>query len=126
MIDINEVLELHKMLIEKYGGANGVRDLGLLEAAINAPFMGFGDYEFYPTPEQKAAVVLHRIIQNHPFIDGNKRTGYSLMRIILRNNKLDIQATPKDKYDFVINVASGKMSDNEIVLWIYNRVIPLM
>ena len=121
MIDIQEVFEIHQVLIQEFGGSQGVRDEGLLKSAIERPFSGFGETEFYPTPEEKAGAVLESIIKNHPFIDGNKRTGYVLMRLVLMQFGKDITATQDEKYSFVIDVASGQIEFPEILAWIQKR-----
>lgn len=121
MIDLQEVFEIHQTLIQEFGGSQGVRDEGLLKSAIERPFSGFGETEFYPTPEEKAGAVLESIVKNHPFIDGNKRTGYVLMRLILMQFGKDITATQDEKYNFVIEVASGQIEFQEIVAWIEKR-----
>jgi death-on-curing protein len=118
VINLQEVLEIHQILIEQFGGSQGVRDRGLLQSAIERPFSGFGETEFYKTPEERAAAVLESIVKNHPFVDGNKRTGYVLMRLILMQYGKDVNATQDEKYDFVISIASGLTDFNEIVAWI--------
>ena len=123
MIDLQEVFEIHQILIQQFGGSQGVRDEGLLKSAIERPFSGFGETEFYKTPEEKAGAVLESIVKNHPFIDGNKRTGYVLMRLILMQFGKDIVATQDEKYSFVIEVASGEIDFQEIVAWIIKRAI---
>lgn len=123
MININEVLEIHQVLIEQFGGAQGVRDSGLLKSALERPFSGFGETAFYSTPEEKAAAILESIVVNHPFVDGNKRTGYVLMRLLLMQFGKDIKATQDEKYDFVIAVASGLTEYNDIVIWIRGKLV---
>lgn len=118
MIELEEVLKIHQILIEKFGGASGVRDKGMLKSAIERPFSGFGEIPFYPTPEEKAAAILESIVVNHPFVDGNKRTGYVLMRSIMMNFGKDIIATQDEKYNLVIDVASAKISFDGIVSWL--------
>ncbi|WP_138993314.1 type II toxin-antitoxin system death-on-curing family toxin [Larkinella sp. C7] len=93
MISTDEVLLIHRRLIEDFGGSDGVRDEGIMLSAIARPYSGFGDTEFYKTPLEKAAAIIESIVKNHPFIDGNKRTGYVLMEIILRINNLFINAS---------------------------------
>jgi len=115
MIDKKEVLQIHQLLIVQFGGLEGVRDEGLLESALERPFSGFGETEFYPSVEEKAAAILESVVKNHPFVDGNKRTGYVLMRLILLEYGQDIEATQDEKYDFVIAVASGKLTFAEII-----------
>ncbi|EON78041.1 Death on curing protein, Doc toxin [Lunatimonas lonarensis] len=123
MIDYQEILEIHQVLIREFGGSQGVRDENGLKSALERPFSGFGEKEFYPNPEEKAGAILESIVKNHPFIDGNKRTGYVFMRLVLMNFGKDIQATQDEKYDLVIAVASGKLDFQEIVTWIKQRTM---
>ncbi len=123
MIDFEEVLDIHHVLIQKFGGTSGVRDEGLLKAALERPYSGFGEIEFYPSVEEKAAAILESIVTNHPFIDGNKRTGYVLMRLLLMQYGKDISASQDEKYDFVIAVASGKMDFQQVLAWIKDKSV---
>jgi len=123
MIDIEDVLSIHEFLINKFGGAHGIRDLNLLKSAINRPYQTFNQEDLYKTPIEKAAALIESVIKNHPFLDGNKRTGYVLMRLILLEKGLDILANQDDKYDFVISVASGELSYDQIKGWIKNHII---
>ena len=118
MISVKEVEEIHKILIDNFGGSHGIRDLGSLESALARPFQNFGDQELYPTPILKAAALLESILINHPFIDGNKRTGYTLLRLFLISNGIDIIASQDEKYDFVIATASGKKDFDSIAEWL--------
>ena len=118
MMTLKEVLIIHQLLIEEFGGSDGVRDMTLLESAIQRPYATFDQQELYPTPTDKAAALIESIVKNHPFSDGNKRTGYVLMRLILMKSKLDIQATEDEKYDFVISIAEGKIDIEAIKAWI--------
>jgi len=122
MITYEQVLEIHRILIQEFGGSNGMRDENALRAALERPFSGFGQTEFYPNPEEKASAILESVVKNHPFIDGNKRTGYVFMRLVLMNFGKDIQATQDEKYEFIIGIASGKLDFQEIVIWIKQRV----
>lgn len=90
MIELEEVLKIHKLLIRQFGGSYGVRDKNSLNAAINRPFATFDQQELHPQPIDKAAAILESIIINHPFIDGNKRTGYVLARLMLLKSGIDI------------------------------------
>ncbi len=118
MISIKETEEIHKVLIDKFGGSYGIRDLAGLESALARPFQTFENKELYPTPIHKAASLIESILINHPFVDGNKRTGYVLLRILLISNGLDITSTEEEKYNFVINIASGKIKYEEILQWL--------
>jgi len=118
MIQIEEVEKIHDILIEKFGGAKGIRDRGILESAIGRPFQTFDGNDLYPNPIDKAAAIFESIISNHPFVDGNKRTGYVLMRLILKDNKLDINVGQDEKYEFVIKAAKGELTFDSIKNWI--------
>jgi len=125
MMDIQEVLLIHETLIAEFRGVNGVRDYNLLVSAINRPFAGTNDSEFYPTTYLKAAAVIESIVKNHPFIDGNKRTGYVVMRLFLLSDGLDINASQDEKYEFVIEIATGNLTIEDITSWILNHLIQL-
>lgn len=73
MIDLNEVLSIHQIIMDKFGGSSNVRDLNSLKSALNRPFATFDKKELYPTPVDKAAALIESIVLNHPFVDGNKR-----------------------------------------------------
>lgn len=118
MISVREIDELHCVLIDKFGGTHGIRDASALESALARPFQTFDQNELYPTAIQKAASLIESIIVNHPFIDGNKRTGYTVMRLFLISNGFDIFASQGDKYNFVIGIASGLTKYDQILDWL--------
>lgn len=122
MIVLKNVLNIHNILIEKFGGSKGVRDFDTLESAINRPFATFDGQELYPTPSDKAAAILESILINHPFVDGNKRTAYVLMRLLLIDNGLDINADQNEKYKMVISASTGEMRFDAIKRWILSRL----
>ena len=122
MISVKEAEEIHKILINKFGGSHGIRDIGALESALTRPFQTFENNELYPFPIYKAAALIESLLMNHPFIDGNKRTGYLLMRIFLINNDLDVHASQEEKYDFVVDIASRKTKFEEITKWLTNHI----
>lgn len=123
MITLKEVLFIHKQAIFKFGGTTGVRDYDLLESAIKRPYMTFDNVDLYPNVEDKASAILESIVKNHPFVDGNKRTGYILMRYLLLKSGKDIQADKNEKYQLVIGVAEGQISFEEIKDWIKNKIV---
>jgi len=122
MIEISEVEKIHDILIERFGGAKGIRDKGILESAIGRPFQTFDGKDLYPDPVDKAAAIFESIVSNHPFVDGNKRTAYVLMRLILKRNQLDIEVDQDTKYDFVIKAAKGELTFDKIKSWIRNNL----
>jgi death-on-curing protein len=113
-----EVLYLHHRLIEETGGSHGVREVGLLQSAIQAPMSGFGDQEFYPSLFDKAAVLMRSIVQNHPFVDGNKRTGISAAAMTLGINGYKLNASQQEFEDFAVLVATDHPSVEEIAEWL--------
>jgi death-on-curing protein len=122
MIDIVLVQNLHEVLIKRFGGGSGVRDIGALQSAIARPYMTFAETDLYPTAIDKASAILESILINHPFIDGNKRTGYALMRLILLQAGLDILANQDEKYSMVISVSKGELRFDEIKQWLIENV----
>lgn len=118
MIVFEEVLAIHSRVIKEFGGSDGIRDKALVEAAIGRPYQTFDGIELYPTAIDKASAMLESILNNHPFVDGNKRTGYVLMRLILLQNGFDVLATQEHKYDMVISVAKGHFKFDEIKNWL--------
>ena len=118
MISFPEVEQLHKLLIDEFGGSHGIRDKSTLESAIARPFQTFDGKDLYPSVLEKAASLIESILVNHPFIDGNKRTGYTLLRLFLLSNDLDIIASQDNKYEFVINIASGTLKYDRILSWL--------
>ena len=122
MIRLDQAIGIHQVLIEKFGGASGIKDRGALEAALNRPYATFDQKGLYPSPVEKAAAILESILINHPFIDGNKRTGYVLMRLTLMEGGMDIKASQKEKYEFVIKVSEGKLDISRIKEWIASHI----
>ena len=122
MIHKEEALALHRIVMQKFGGSEGIRDETLLESAIHRPFHTFDGKDLYPTSEEKACALLESIVKNHPFVDGNKRTGYLAYRLLLLNNDLDIDAAQAEKYELVIGIASSKMDLDEVIEWTRTRL----
>lgn len=122
MINRKEVEVIHEMLIEKFGGARGVRDVAILESALGRPYQTFDGTDLYPSPVDKAAAIFESIITNHPFVDGNKRTGYVLMQLILKQHNPQLIATQDEKYNFVIQAAQSLLTYDAIRNWIDRHV----
>ncbi len=122
MIELKVVLNIHDILIDKFGGIKGIRDQCLLESAINRPYATFDNSELYPSLPEKAAAILESVLINHPFIDGNKRTAYVLMRLILLEGVYDIEAKQDEKYEMVISASTGTMRFDEIRNWIQSHI----
>jgi death on curing protein len=116
-----EVLELHRQIMEQSGGGLGIRDLGLLESAVAQPLMTFGGEELYPSMIQKAVTVGFSIMMNHPFVDGNKRTGHAAMEVFLILNGQEISASVDEQEHIILAVASGRIGRDAFVDWLEER-----
>jgi death-on-curing protein len=113
-----EVLELHRRVIEQSGGAFGTRDVGLLESAIAQPRMTFGGKDLYPSLFEKAAALGFSIIMNHPFVDGNKRTGHAATETFLVLNGMEISASLDEQERVVLAIAAGELEREAFVEWL--------
>lgn len=122
MIDFETALKIHNLLIDEFGGTRGIRDRSLLDSALNRPFQTFDGELLYPSLIDQSGAIIESIVKNHPFHDGNKRTGYTLMRLHLLNNGLDINASEDEKYNFVISIASGRIDFDQIKQWIEKKI----
>ncbi|HUT53869.1 MAG TPA: type II toxin-antitoxin system death-on-curing family toxin [bacterium] len=107
-LDLDEVLDIHRDQIERYGGSDGVRDLGLLESALAMPQAGFGDQFFHADIYEMAAAYLFHIVKNHPFVDGNKRAGAVAAYVFLKLNGYSLTASGAAFEKMVRQAAQGK------------------
>ena len=114
-----QILMLHEQLIDATGGLHGVRDEGLLDSALAAPFHSFAETEPYPSIQQKAVRLGYGLIKNHPFVDGNKRIGVHVMLVVLELNDMTLSYKQKELSDIIMDVASGKADYDDSL----NRVI---
>ena len=113
-LSLAEVLEIHHDQIERYGGHAGLRDLGLLQSALAMPAAGFGGRYLHSDLLEMAAAYLFHIVQNHPFIDGNKRTGTVAAIVFLALNGIELQADETQLEQLVIDVAKGKAGKSSV------------
>lgn len=113
-----KVLLLHRLIAEETGGGVVVKDVGLLESAINNAYATFGGEELYKTKEEKAASLGFSLISNHAFVDGNKRIGVYVMLTFLEAEGIKMNCTNSDVVDLGLSVASGKMKYDEVLNWI--------
>lgn len=117
-----QILLLHSALIAQTGGLDGVRDEGLLDSAINAPFQTFAEQDLYPTVLEKAARLGFGLISNHPFLDGNKRIGTHAMLSFLGVNQIFLCYTDDELISAILQVASGTLDYNGLLDWMKNHV----
>lgn len=117
-LSVTEVLDLHRRLIETSGGSPGLRGRGALVSAVRQPQMQFGGEELYSSIAEKAAALGFALIQNHPFVDGNKRVGHASMEVFLRLNGWEITASVEEQERLILDVAAGAVGRNELTEWI--------
>ena len=118
ILTATETLEMHRKLIEKTGGLDGVRDMGMLEMSVLSCAQTFGEEELYPSIVEKAARVAFSICKNHPFVDGNKRTAILAMLTVLRINQVELNYTQTELISLGLGIADGTIGYQDIVLWI--------
>ncbi|MBQ3300290.1 MAG: type II toxin-antitoxin system death-on-curing family toxin [Ruminococcus sp.] len=121
IISKEQIINLHKQLIDETGGSHGLRDEGLPDSACNAPFQRFDNQELFPTIQQKSARLAYGLIKNHPFVDGNKRIGTHVMLILLALNGIELNYTQEELYTIILEIASGTAELNKLTEWILNH-----
>ena len=118
-----QILMLHNELIRETGGSGGLRDEGLLDSALNAPFQGFGDVDSFPSLQQKGARLGYGLICNHAFVDGNKRIGAHAMLLFLSLNGIELEYTQNELSDMIRDVAAGNLRFEDMVKWIIKHQV---
>ena len=118
-----QILLLHEQLIAETGGSSGLRDEGMLDSALNAPFQTFGGEDVYPSLQQKAARLCFGLVKNHPFLDGNKRIGAHVMLVFLALNGIELQHTQTELSDVILQLAAGTIQSSDLLNWILTHQI---
>lgn len=116
-LTVQQLLFIHARLIDETGGEHGLRDLGLLESAVARPQATFDGKELYPDLFQKAAALMESLVQNHPFVDGNKRTAITAAAMFLLQNGHRLEVTNEELEQFALMVANERPSLDEIAAW---------
>ena len=122
---VQDIYELHIQLEETFILSSGIRDENLLASAVNTPFQTFMGNDLYPSLYDKAAQLCYGIVNNHPFIDGNKRTALHSMYVYLIINGFDITASQQDVENLIINVAAGRIHNTELSKWLQDNTIEI-
>lgn len=117
-----QVMLLHKDIIAESGGSAEIRDEGLLDSALNAPFQTFSETELYPTLIEKAARLGYSLIKNHAFVDGNKRIGAHTMLVFLALNGIEVEYEDNDFIQLVLGIAAGEISDEQLLTWLQAHI----
>lgn len=113
-LEIADILDIHQILIEQFGGMSGIRDEGLLDSALSQPKATFFGELLHPTIHEQAAAYLYHIAKNHPFLDGNKRTAYGAMEAFLRLNGYSLNLSDEEAYNMVMQVAQSEITKEEL------------
>jgi death-on-curing protein len=121
-LSIEQVLEIHAYQIRRFGGSAGLRDRGALEAAIGRPQMTFGGDDLYPEIAAKAGALMHSLVMNHPFVDGNKRVGAHAALLFVRANEMEPEITPAELTEVTLSLARGELSAEALTVWLRQRL----
>lgn len=124
-ITVTRVLAIHSYAVKRFGGSQGIRDLGLIESAVARPQSGFGGEYLYKDIFDMAAALLQSLLKNHPFVDGNKRTALFSTGVFLRLNGWKLQNTHKSEVEFAIRVDNSNLSLEEIYAWLKENSVSL-
>jgi death-on-curing protein len=120
-LSLEQVLELHRAQIRHFGGSAGLRDRGALEAALGRPPATFGGEDLYPDIEAKAAALMHSLVMNHPFVDGNKRVGAHACVLFFLSNDAEPAFSPAELVQITLAVARGEVAAEALAIWLRQR-----
>ncbi|NLK00699.1 MAG: type II toxin-antitoxin system death-on-curing family toxin [Clostridia bacterium] len=121
IISLEELLVFHDKIIEKTGGAEGIRDLNLIESALKGAFVTFDGEDLYKEPVDKIVAITYGLIKNHGFIDGNKRMGIAVMLLLLQINDLRIKYSQKELIELELGIVGGSVMGEELKGWAKNH-----
>lgn len=117
-----QILAIHDQIIRRFGGSFGVRDIGLMESACARPQASFDGQDLYKNIFEKTASLIHSLLKNHPFVDGNKRTSLSSAGIFLRINGYKLINSHEKEVKFTISIENDSLSFKEIAAWLKENV----
>jgi len=117
-VSVEQVIALHQMMIDRYGGDPGIRDRGLVESSVAQPMMTFGGTDLYPTLIEKAVALGFSLIRNHGFVDGNKRVGFAALDAFLLAHGKKVLSTLDDMESAGLAVAVGTMTRTRFLEWV--------
>lgn len=120
-LGLDQILHLHRIQISRFGGSKGLRDRRGLQSAVARPQMTFGGEDLYPEIPDKAAALMHSLVMNHPFLDGNKRVGAHAAIAFLIANGFSPEFSPAELVKVTLATAMGEMSAEALAIWIRQR-----
>jgi death-on-curing protein len=121
-LSLEQVHDLHEIQIDHYGGGKGLRDSGALEAALARPAMTFGGEDLYPDIAAKTAAMMHSLVMNHPFVDGNKRVGAHAVLLFLAANGYRTDLSARELEEITLTVARGELDSEALAIWFRQRI----
>lgn len=124
-LEKEDLLQIHRHQIDRYGGSHGLRSGELLESAMAMPMATFGSRYLHKDLFEMAAASLYHHVENHPFLDGNKRVGAAAADVFLQLNGYELRAPSDAFYETVMAVAQGRLKKPELAVWIRENARPL-
>jgi death-on-curing protein len=124
-LSVAQVLDLHESQISRHGGKAGLRDRASLESAVNRPMASFGGDDLYPDLASKVAALMHSLVMNHPFVDGNKRVGAHAAIVMALANGSDLRVEPEDLLAVTMSTARGELPAEALAIWFRQRLVTL-
>lgn len=121
-LSVVQLMELYRVLIREFGGQSGVRDRGGLESAVARPAATFDGEDLYPDLAAKAAALMHSLVWNHPFPDGNKRAGAAAAELFLRVNGVELDAGDEEFEAVALSTAAGDVEAEALAIWFRQRM----
>lgn len=122
-LSLAQILHLHEAQIDAFGGAGDIRDKNGLESAVARPTMTFAGEDLYPDVAAKAAALMHSLVLNHPFVDGNKRVGAAAAELMALLNGYELNASDDELEDLTLSVAKGEMDIEPLTIWLRQHVV---
>ncbi len=119
----SQIFLLYEQLVAETAGSSGLRNEGMLDSALNAPFQTFDGEDVYPSLQQKAARLCFGLVKNHPFVDGNKRIGVHVMLVFLALNGIELQHTQTELSDVILRLAADTIQSSDLLDWILTHQI---
>jgi death-on-curing protein len=121
-LDINDVILFHKKIVESSGGSVGIRDKGLIESALTRAYNSFDGIDLYPDIIDKISVITFSLINNHGFLDGNKRIGIAVMLLLLKLNDIKIEYSQIELINLGLIIAKSEYSESDIKKWLIEHI----
>ena len=117
-----QIIMLHEVIYERYGGSCGVLNEGMLDSALQAPFQTFGGEELFPDTKDKILRLAYGLIKNHSFRDGNKRIGALVLLVLLELNGWHVNATNEEFADIIMGIAASEKDDEDLKQWVESHI----